>query len=190
MALCVVGGFAGIVWGQTPPKVGPTPVGPIAPEEAKKTNAPREVGTVHFETKIGSFKSISGHGSLEFTFRGTVLLSDYKGAKPVFEGKVRKEYEGNGKIVYSGVGKIKVVGEWRGVQWFGKDMKGIWVGDGILRITGEFDKELKTGTYYFDDPKKIYYWPTSTYGLTLPERKALGEVEPVERSKTQPGKTK
>ena len=117
-------------------------------------------GTMHFQTRLGSFKVINGRGRVEFDFKGTVMISDLKGKFDV-SGRVRKEYDRQGRVIYTGTGHMVVTGEWRGIQWYGKDLKAVWYGAGVLRLSGEFDKEQKTGEFWYGDPNKINYWPGS-----------------------------
>jgi hypothetical protein len=119
------------------------------------------MGVMHFQTRLGSFKIIDGRGRLEFTFSGTVLLSKVKGQSSV-TGRVRRETVRNGREVWTGSGRVVVVGEWRGVQWFGRDLKGFWFGSGVIRLAGEFDRNLETGRYWYEDPNKVFYWPGGT----------------------------
>jgi len=126
-------------------------------------------------TNVGSFKIIDAVGRVEFTFTGTVLISGYEGAPPIITGKVRKEHEVGGRAVYNGTGKVVLVGKWRGVQWFGKKMEGVWFGTGVIRVQGEYDKDLKTGELWYDDPKTLIYWPAQgTMDHQLPPRQIPG----------------
>jgi len=115
-------------------------------------------GTIHFQTRLGSFKIIDGRGRVEFDFNGTVMISELKGKFDV-TGKVRKEYDKHDRVIYTGIGHVVVTGEWRGIQWFGKDLKAVWYGAGMIRLSGEFDKDQKTGDVWYDDPAKVNYWP-------------------------------
>lgn len=115
-------------------------------------------GTMHLSTRLGSFRMIDGHGRVEMTFTGTVLISRLKG-KFEFSGKVHKEYEKGDRVIYSGTGKLVAVGDWRAIHWFGRDMSAVWFGSGMVRLSGEFDREQKTGEYWFEDPAKLQSWP-------------------------------
>ena len=119
------------------------------------------MGTLHFRTKLGSFKIIDGSGRCEFTFSGTLLLSGFEGKFDI-TGNVRKEYEKGTRVIYHGTGKFVGYGHWRGLQWFGRNLDGVWFGKGIIRLSGEFDQDQKTGDYWFDDPNKIMGWPGGT----------------------------
>lgn len=180
-----------------PPKHGPieqpSPIQPVpmtlAPtgQTLPKDHGPVEYGTMHFQTNLGSFKSLDGEGKLDMDFKGTVLISGFKGSgEPKFTGNVSLQFPTNGapghnRLVYFGSGHMTIEGSWKGIQWFGTNLKGVWHGHGIIRLVGEFDKDLNTGSYYYeDDPKSIRYWQTSVIPIWLPEPKTQ-TVEPRER---------
>lgn len=124
--------------------------------------------TIHLQTSIGSFKLIDGKGTASFSFEGTVLLVNAEGNVKV-EGAVKKEFDDPKmkRRSYFGRGKITVTGSWRGIQWFGSNMKGFVKGKCILRLTGEFDRNLDTGFYWYGDrvnDKNPWY----TSGITVP----------------------
>lgn len=126
-------------------------------------------GTIHFQTRLGSFKIIDGQGRVEFDFKGSVLVSKLDGTLSV-TGAVRKEYDKHDRVIWTGKGRVVVVGKWRGLQWFGKDLKGYWYGAGMIRLSGEFDREQKTGEYWYEDPTKIFFWPGgSTFDVPNPQ---------------------
>lgn len=126
---------------------------------------------INLRTSIGSFKLISGEGIASFTFEGTVLLIDVKGDVKV-EGKVKKEFD-DPKLkrkAYFGKGKITVNGSWRGIQWFGSNMQGTVKGKSIIRLAGEFDKNLDTGEYWFgNDTQNKRPWYTAGITVVVPE---------------------
>ena len=126
--------------------------------------------TLHMQCNLGSFKIIPGEGRIEIDFNGSVLVSGLEGDIEVSEGLV-EEFTKFGRSIYHGTGKITVSGKWRAVQWFGTDMQADWYGKGLCRITGEFDRDLKTGEYWYDDPEDKGYFATSMMEITLPERK-------------------
>lgn len=129
-----------------------------------------DYGTLHLEAPIGAFRLIDGEGRVEMTFRGSVLLSGLQG-KVVPGPGVKKEVTRGDREVYFGEGRIVVTGKWRAVQWFGGNMKGVWYGRGLARITGEFDRNLNPGRYWYDDPGKKFYWyPNSAITVTLPQQ--------------------
>jgi hypothetical protein len=149
-----------------------------------------EDATLHFETNLGSFRVANGFGRIEFTFTGTVLIHGWDYDKKLFPnktytctvtGNVRKEYDEHGREVYFGTGKAVIEGSWRVLQWFGRDMKAVWVGHGQASLIGEFDRNLDTGVYWYSDPTKKQYWPTSLIEVPLPERKMPVSIEPQER---------
>ncbi|HRK22271.1 MAG TPA: hypothetical protein PLX06_10695 [Fimbriimonadaceae bacterium] len=139
------------------------------------------IGTMHLTTKIGSFKLLDGTGRVEVSFTGTMLISQLKGTI-VPTGNLKKEYEARDRVVYHGTGKVVIEGDFRGIQWFGTNMTGVWTGRGVARITGEFDQNLETGYYWYGkDPNRKIPW--SMYSLTImnPEQTAGGTGVPVER---------
>ncbi len=139
----------------------------------------------HMQTKLGSFKVIDGEGRLEFSFSGTVLITKLNGTATFAEGStVRKEHDKNGRAVYTGSGKLVVDGKWRGVQWFGKDMNAVFFGKGAVRVQGEFDRDLKTGDYWFEDKSEALPFPASavmTVFVPPPNYGADPKVKPVPR---------
>ncbi|MBL8086532.1 MAG: hypothetical protein JNM85_00505 [Chthonomonas sp.] len=134
-------------------------------------------GTLHFETQVGSFKLLDGQGRVDMTFRGTVMLNLKPGANVQTFGKIRKQYEGRGRVVYFGEGRMVFVGKWRSAQFFGKNLKATWFGHGRVRIISEFFKdpktgELVTGQFWYDDPSDKEYWFTGgTQEIPLPRPK-------------------
>lgn len=153
---------------------------------AQGMGRPTGSGDLYFQSNLGSFKLLGNDqepevtGTLTFSFTGTVLISGTT-SEPTVTGNVIKEYDSTDmykkeladpnlkadallfmKRAYHGTGSISITGPLRAVEWFGSDMKGHFVGRGIMRITGEFDKNLNTGTYYFaDNPSKVNYWPAN-----------------------------
>lgn len=126
--------------------------------------------SLHMTSNLGSFKIYPGEGRIEIDFSGTILISNLQG-EVVKSPEILQEYSGYNRTVYHGTGKIVVSGKWRAVQWFGTDMKADWYGKGLCRITGEFDRDLKTGEYWYKDPEDKGNWATSMLVITLPERK-------------------
>lgn len=162
---------------------------PATPEQRAGVESKREYATLHLETKLGSCKYLDGVGRLEMTFTGTLLLHRAKGNVQV-TGNVRKEYEGKDRVVYFGTGKLVIVGSWRGIQWFGKNMRAVWYGAGQVRISGEFDRDLNTGKYWYDDPNDKQDWPaTGVTTLPLPNIYIQPNVKPIERGKQPPTKS-
>lgn len=147
--------------------------------------ADTRVDTMYFETKLGSFKSIDGIGVLEFSFTGTAMLSNVKG-QIIPSGNLRKEYSKDGRTTFFGTGTLKIVGSWRGIQWFGRNMKASWYGAGFARLYGEFDQKLETGFYWFKSNPKRNAW--SPYGTSLvnPPMQLGATGVPVPRPKKNP----
>lgn len=143
---------------------------------------------MHLVSQLGSFRLIDGQGRVEFTFTGTVLLSQVKG-KAVVTGDVVKQYEERGKTVYFGTGRVVVTGSWRAIQWFGKNMNLVWYGTGVARLAGEYyrDKatgELMTGWLWYDNPKERIAWPAqNTIDHRLPKWDAPAQPQPRRRPK-------
>jgi hypothetical protein len=75
------------------------------------------------------------------------------------------------------------------VQWFGRDLDAVWYGEGMARLVGEFDEDLKTGFYWYDDPKIKFPWfPTAVTEIYLPPKQpGLSRREPlrVEQKRTK-----
>ena len=157
----------------------------IAQEPTKEALKAKGWGKLYFNSHLGSFKCIDGSGRMEFQFAGTVLVTKIQGTVTA-TGNIKKEYEKNGRQVFSGRGNIVVDGKWRGVQWFGSDMVGSWYGSGAIRLIGEFDRNLQTGDYWYDgDPIKQAWNGSSMVTATLPKPiyGADTDVVPVERKK-------
>jgi hypothetical protein len=131
-------------------------------------------GEVDLKTSVGSLKINSpgkekARGRIQMSFRGTLLLSDYKGATPIVTGTFRKEYDNaQGKrTVYYGKGTITLDGNFRAIQWFGSDLNMKWIGMGICRLFGEFDKAGKTGTYQVKGDL-VRYWGSGGTTFSIP----------------------
>jgi len=151
-----------------------------------------EHATLNFESKVGSFKllganDVPAEGSLVFSFRGTVLVSGLQGTVTP-SGNVRKEYDNavHKKTIYHGDGKLAINGKVSGVQFFGRDLNAKFDGWGIVRLFGEFDKNLDTGSYWFADGVKK---PWGSGGLPVyvpqPARMGGGGVEEDESIKVK-----
>lgn len=138
---------------------------------------------INFQCHVGSFKLIRCKGKAEFTFNGTVLISNLKGKETVV-GNVKVEYDDKSKQrkAYFGKGKIVLDGEWTGVQAFGSDFKGRFAGVGFMRMVAEFDSKMQTGTFWYDDmPKDVQPWYTSTITVPIPPNRRTFGVEPKRR---------
>ncbi|MBI1756968.1 MAG: hypothetical protein HYR64_07675 [Fimbriimonas ginsengisoli] len=153
--------------------------------------------TIFFETRVGSFKvlgttDVPARGHLEVSFKGTVLVSGLNGSVGV-QGAVRKQYEDakHKRTVYFGAGKIVVDGSWQGVQWFGRDSKSMFRaasgGAALVRLTGEFDQNLKTGEYWFAaDPSHKDHWLTSMITIRVPRPPAERPTPVIEPHQVKP----
>ena len=139
------------------------------PEQMGKIGDRPDFHTLHFQSNLGSFK-IYGQGTVTVNFSGTILVSRLKGDIS-FTGAVKKEFEGLDRVILHGTGQVKVSGVWRAVQWFGTDMSAVWYGAGFVRILGEFDKNLYTGEYWYDDAEDKKPWQSMGIEIYLPERK-------------------
>lgn len=164
-----------------------------AQEPAGKTKANRTIdpndpkyGTIHLRTNLGSFKMLPkaeiAEGRVELDFTGTVLLSNFEGTIEK-SGNIRLEYRGHGREVYFGQGKMVLTGRFRGIQWFGKNMTCTWRGDGIVRLFGEFDKNLFTGEYWYDDPTQKAQWGTYGVEAEVPQKRVFGTGTPIPRQR-------
>lgn len=142
---------------------------PATPAQKAGVPADDAFGIIHYQTRLGSFKIIDGQGRVEFDFKGTVLVSKLDGTLSV-TGAVRKEYDKHDRVIWTGSGHVVAVGKWRGLQWFGKDLKGFWFGAGMIRLSGEYDREQKTGEYWYENSAKVNFWPGgSTIDVPVPE---------------------
>jgi hypothetical protein len=138
-------------------------------------------GVFNFSTKIGSFKLLDGVGKVEVSFTGTILISQLKGTV-VPAGSIKKEYSSKDKEVWHGTGKLVIDGSFRGIQFFGTNMTGKWVGRGRARIYGEFDRNLETGYYYYGtDVSRKVAWSMYGMELSVPQFQQGGTGVPVER---------
>lgn len=127
---------------------------------------------------------IDCQGRLDVKFSGTLLVSKLEnGELKIVEGKLKKEYDKNGRAVYTGSARIIVTGKWRGVQWFGSDMSAVFYGAGFARITGEFDRNLNTGDYWYDSDPPQSFPSASVISLTVPKANygADTKLKPVPR---------
>ena len=154
-----------------------------AKEEKKDGPPPKpDYGVMYLSTSIGSFKMLEYNddkppeGHFEMTFTGTVLVDTTdavkhpRGLKTTIttSGNVRKEVTYHGRQVFNGTGKIVVDGGWHALQWFGRDMKATMNGCAVFRLTGEFDKNLETGYFWYPDGKKMD-WGTGGVQPTCPK---------------------
>jgi hypothetical protein len=130
---------------------------------------------IHLVSEIGAFKIKRGseaqnYGLLDITFKGTVLVSGLKGtvtpSKGAFLAFPQPKY--NKKVYFSkGIGNLKVFGQFGGIQFFGQNVNAYYRGDGVIQLFGEFDKNLNTGFYWYDQtPSDKQFWGTSGRTIT------------------------
>jgi hypothetical protein len=136
-------------------------------------NATKPVG-VNLSTSVGSFKLLwSGdvpvNGTLSFSFKGTVLITGLQGTVTT-TGAIAKEYDDakHKKQAYYGSGKMVISGKYTSVQWFGRDMKARFTGQGLFRLFGEFDRNLSTGVFNYDGEEENA-WGTGGMQVVLPK---------------------
>lgn len=144
--------------------------------------------TVFFASKVGSFKILGGGpsnppvGDLEMSFSGTLLISGAENPIQV-TGNLKKEYDAHKKVAYHGTGKITVKGKFFSAQWFGRDMTGSFKGVAIIRLYGEFDKDLNTGSYWYgSEPNNKQNWNTGGMQVLVPQPVGQRKVVPKVRS--------
>lgn len=149
-----------------------------APEKidigAERANA-KGFDHIFLESKIGSMKIVppsdfaSGH--LVMNFEGTVLISGAQGTVN-YEGNIKEEYvnEKYKKKVIHGKGKLILDGKFKGLQWFGKNLTADFKGEAIVRLYGEFDRELKTGLFWYEGaPDYKYDWTSQGWTAYVPQ---------------------
>lgn len=125
--------------------------------------APPEVGEVVMKTTVGSFKITSpgdqlAYGKIRMSFKGSCLIVGYDNKIPVVASPgLRVEYNNakRGRIEYFGTGTITLEGRFRALQWMGQNLDMNWIGLGICRVYGEFDKNNNTGTYEIKGQKPL-----------------------------------
>lgn len=128
--------------------------------------------TLNFKTTIGSFKilgtDVPASGTVSFSFRGTVLVSGLEGTV-VPTGSVRLEYadKPHRKQVFHGAGSLTVNGKFTGIQFFGNDLVGKFIGFGLIRMYGEFDRNLNTGEFWYEGGEHTD-WGTGGRMQTVP----------------------
>jgi len=134
-----------------------------------------------YNANIGSFKILGNEttpaeGQLDMTFNGTVLISDMDPAsKLVITGSVRKEIDDvkDHKVVYHGSGRLTFIGKVRGIQFFGRDLRASYNGFGVVRMVGEFDKNLDTGLWWYAGDTEKQFWATSLITIPLPKSQVV-----------------
>lgn len=142
------------------------------PEQRGSFPVREDYSVMHLTTNIGSFKILNAEGKFDFTLRGSVMINRYEGKPLIIQGNLQTQYKGNNRIVVFGTGRIVLEGKWRGMQWFGRDMKAVWYGKGIARLTGEFDKNLETGWFWYEDANDKNAWSgQGSFDIPNPPRK-------------------
>jgi hypothetical protein len=146
------------------------PSGGISPTPARP-----EYGVMYFNTNVGSFKILGpgedkAAGTISFACNGSVLISGLEGnvQTNLRRELVRKDL---GKEVYFGKGTMTVNGKFSAIQFFGRDLRASWNGFGIIRLFGEFDKDLNTGEYWYAGNPQKRFWSNGGMTLTNPEAK-------------------
>ena len=166
----------------------------VAQSGAKPAPAPvpaKEYGNLHLETNIGSFRVMGpgpdtpAEGHIEISFTGSLLVSQLEG-KVTTSGNLVKEYDAAKRQVYFGTGSIVVDGKFRKIQWFGRNMKADFRGIGSFLVFGEFDQNLETGSYYYNDPAKPLPWGQHGQGIQIPSQDSK-VIKPIERGKSGGG---
>jgi hypothetical protein len=138
------------------------------------------VGVLNLTCNIGSFKISNADGTIDLTFRGTVLVSHASG-QVLASGSLKEEYKGHDRTAYFGTGKLIIKGKVVGVQWFGQDLTAHLVGTGMVRTYGEYDKDLNTGFYWYGDAvQKKKTWIRG-YTLFYPQPDTTEQKAPILR---------
>lgn len=129
-----------------------------------------ETGSIRLEAAIGSMKMIDGNGKVTMSFNGTVVLINLQGtATPA--GGLKLEYDANGRKAYFGKGTLTIQGKWRGIQWFGRDLACDWNGAGMVRLYGEYDKDLKLGWFQYSNSMERESWQNGGRTIFLPDQR-------------------
>ncbi|MGV3619025.1 MAG: hypothetical protein ACO1SV_27170 [Fimbriimonas sp.] len=165
---------------------------PTTPAKPSTTVPASAYKGLTFSTNVGSFKLLGGgdvppQGKLTIQFTGTVLVSGlYKDGKVTTSGNVLREIHDtkNGKTVYHGTGSLVLEGKAKAVQFFGRNLKGRFFGQGIFRLYGEFDKNLETGFYEYDGVPGKLDWGTGGRTVEVPGR---DQVKPPSKVRINPG---
>jgi hypothetical protein len=136
------------------------------------------LGTIFFKTNVGSFKLLGvatrpAEGKVQVTFTGTILIDKNSDSDPkiTVTGNLKKEYDKKEhlQVAYHGTGTMIIDGKFTAIQWFGRDMSARWDGFGVARLVGEFDKDLKTGSYWYtQNTDDVREWGTQLKTVTNP----------------------
>lgn len=141
--------------------------------------AQERIGEVTMKSSMGGFKitspgDVNAFGKIEMSFKGTMLIVGYEGT-PIVQGPgLRVEYENKGqkRIEYFGKGTLTLNGKFRAIQFFGNDLDLHWVGMGICRVYGGYDKNGNIGTYEVKGDK-LGYWSSGGSQFTVPPRDTI-----------------
>jgi hypothetical protein len=135
---------------------------PASAEQKGPYSGRSDMAIFHAQTKLGSMKLIDAEGRVDLSFTGTLLLTKHtNGEFRIVSGNLRKEYEKGGRTVYTGTARIVLTGKWRGLQWFGSNMNTVFYGKGFARLSGEFDRNLETGYYWYANAAEKVAMPAS-----------------------------
>lgn len=162
-----LGGAAAVLWAQnTQPQPEPIP----SPDQVNP-------GTMLLKTQLGSFQ-LEGEGTVEMTFRGTLLIERLDGAVTVVgqnkPDDIRLEFEGYDRKVWFGRGKAVIRGKFRRLQWFGGDLDAVWRGKGLAYVFGEYDPVTKSSGVCKVDDLPWRPWFTTGQQFWVPK-----ELEPL-----------
>ena len=169
LAAALAAPLAALAFQGAPPTAQASSGASTAPPKAADT------GTIDFSSKVGSFKILSpnsdvkARGKIQMSFKGSVLVVGLEGNVTPGPG-VRLQYKNDehARQAYFGEGTLTVDGKWRAIQFFGRDFSGHWDGMGIMRLYGEFDDKLETGTFKIagDQPRP---WGNGGMTVVLPK---------------------
>ena len=151
----------------------------ISPSFAQNptSTAPAPIGEAVMKTNIGAFKitspgDVKAFGKVQITFKGTLLIVGYDSSVPIVASAgLNKEYENKQRerIEFFGQGTVTLDGKFRAIQFFGRNLDMKWVGNGICRVYGEFDKNGDTGTFEVKGDQKRF-WGSGGTTFTVPPR--------------------
>jgi len=133
--------------------------------------AQQPTDTLYLQTGVGSFKLLppgpdKTRGTLDIDFEGTIMVSGLTGtATPGAGVRLELERKDHNRQVYFGKGHIRISGEFRAIQFFGRNLKGSYNGVAVARLYGEFDKNMETGYYWYASQPEKQDW--GAYGRTL-----------------------
>ena len=157
-------------------------VAPLAKGQTPATDAPKE-DTLYFSTTVGSFKLLppgpdKTKGALDMDFEGTVMISGLKGTAIPGPGiRLELSRPDHNRQVYFGKGHIRIAGEYRAIQFFGRNLNGKFTGVTVARLYGEFDKNMETGYYWYASQPEKQDWGSYGRTLTVPPYKAAAATQ-------------